>query len=103
MTRAETQLVAKAKQLGLPLATLANRILKVDAHQQLHMLVPADFAKAHNVLPLFLDGDMLALAVAEPNEETFAAVRLFTRCTLQPFLARPDELEAAIERFYSTP
>ena len=45
----------------------------------------------------------VALAVAEPNEETFAAVRLFTRCTLQPFLARPDELEAAIERFYSTP
>lgn len=103
MTRSETLLLAAAKRFGLPLATAENRILRPDLHQDLEGLIPEEFARRHSVLPLFLDGDLLAVALSEPSEETLRALRVFTRCELQPFLARPLELREALEAFYRRP
>lgn len=100
MKAVDSLLDARAKQLGLPLATFANQILKPDSTQELHTLVPADFARKHRALPLFVEGDLLAVAFAAPEEATIEAMKLFTRCTIQPFLAKPDELETALDRFY---
>lgn len=102
MSRHDVALIARAKQFGLPLATVENRILRPDRTQDLERLIPEDFARRHAVLPLFLDRDLLAVALAEPHERTLAALRRLTRKDLQPFLARPDELAAVLDRFYGS-
>jgi hypothetical protein len=100
VSRSDAALIARAKQYGLPLATLENRILRPDRLQDLERLVPEDFARRHSVLPLFVDRDLLAVALADPGEAALAALRRLTGKALQPFIARPEELAAALDRFY---
>lgn len=103
MSPSEAALIARAKRYGLPLATVENRILRPDRTQDLERLIPEAFARRHSVLPLFLDRELLAVALAEPDESTLAAVRKLTRLELQPFIARPEELAAVLDRFYGCP
>jgi hypothetical protein len=40
------------------------------------------------------------VALAAPSQATLAALRRLTGKDLQPFIARPEELAAALDRFY---
>lgn len=102
MSRSDAALIARAKQYGLPLATVENRILRPDRSQDLERVIPEEFARRHSVLPLFVDRELLAVALSEPDERTLSALRRLTRMELQPFLARPEELAAVLERFYAS-
>lgn len=63
--------------------------------------MPSAFAREKCVLPLFLDNDVLALALADPDDVLLLdAIKLFTRCEVQPFIATRPEIMKAIDEFY---
>ncbi len=91
-----------SKQLGVPYASRENRVLTVEPTQGLELVVPADFARAHALLPLFIDGKTLAVAMADPTDRlALDALRLLSGMDLQPFIAARGQLRAAIDEFYS--
>ncbi|MBI2362595.1 MAG: hypothetical protein HYV15_04355 [Elusimicrobia bacterium] len=97
----ELAVLTAAEMLGLPCATVGNRILVMEPGQGLEDLVPAGMAEAWQVLPLFLDGDMLAVAMADPSDELLVQdLARFTKHPVQPFVAGRTELAAAIKKHY---
>ncbi|MBI5597076.1 MAG: hypothetical protein HY928_13365 [Elusimicrobia bacterium] len=97
----ELAVLTAAEMLGVPCATVGNHILVMEAGQGLKDLVPAGMARAWQVLPLFLDGDMLAVAMADPSDAVLVAdLARFTKHPVQPFVAGRSELAAAIEKAY---
>ena len=87
--------------LGLPFASRSNEILRPLRGEGLEKLVPKCFAVRHSVLPLYLDGDVLAVAMAHPEDDaTLRALRLVTRCDIQPFVAIRAELLQGVNEFY---
>lgn len=64
--------------------------------------VPADMATRLRVLPIFQQGDVLMLAIAEPIEaEQLHLMRFVSQCRLVAVLATPQDVEQAIERLYT--
>jgi general secretion pathway protein E len=88
---------AIARQLGLPLIGQRD-------YPDLPVLedrVSARFLREAHVLPLSVDSDGIALAMADPfNRFAIDAVRVLARLPVKPSVAVPAELEAAIERLH---
>lgn len=90
-----------AKAIGVPLASFANKILRMEAGQGLEALIPAGMARAWLVMPLFMDGDRLAVAAVDPSDAILLAdLARFTKRPIEPFIAAEDELLLAISRHY---
>ncbi len=88
---------AKAQEMGVPFVDLT--VYKPDASAI--NLVPQHVAKRHNVLPVKKDGNILYVAMADPNNITASDdLRLVSRCSVRGVLASPDEIEQAIGRLY---
>jgi type IV pilus assembly protein PilB len=88
---------SKAQEMGVPFVDLA--VFKPDPGAI--NLVPAHVAKRHNVLPVKKDGNILYVAMADPNNITASDdLRLVSRCSVRGVLAAPDEIEDAIGRMY---
>lgn len=65
--------------------------------------VPADICRSHIVLPVAVHGDVLSLAMANPDDvEAIEMVRYATRMQVEPFLATRFRLQQAIERIHGT-
>jgi general secretion pathway protein E len=88
---------AIARHLGLPLVGQRD-------YPDLPVLedkVSARFLREAHVLPLSVDSDGIALAMADPfNRFAIDAVRVLARLPVKPSVAVPAELEAAIERLH---
>jgi hypothetical protein len=90
-----------AKLLGVPYADTENRVLTVQPGQGLDALVPEIFAMRHDVLPLFIDGETLAAAFADPGDEKAVQnLALITGFKIQPFIAARKDLARERARFY---
>jgi type IV pilus assembly protein PilB len=99
MATDSTTLAAQA--VGVPVASFANKILRMEPDQGLEALVPEAMAKAWQVFPLFVDGRTLAVAFADPSDRIL--VKDVERAAGRPvevFLADKAELKAAIARHY---
>ncbi len=93
--------VALSKQLGIPYASRENKILKVERSQGLDKTVSETFAREHLVLPLFQDENVLAVAMAQPEDILLQDnLRVMARCEIQPFVATKSQLLRAIDEFY---
>ena len=95
--------IAKAlsKQLNLPLASRANKLLKSEYEQNLETLVPEAFAREHLVVPLFRDKRILAVALGRPdNIMTMENLKVVTGLEIQPFVATKTEVVRAIDELY---
>ena len=88
---------ARAAQQGIPYVEL----LDFSIDQRAVAMVPATLARRHSVLPLALEGEYIYLGMSEPSN-VFAIddVRQVTRLTVKPVLAEPEDLRAAIDRYY---
>src|SRR5688572_128372 len=58
--------IAVSKLLGVPYASKENKILRPERGQKLDMVINEKFARDNVLLPLFLDENVLAVAMAEP-------------------------------------
>lgn len=90
-----------AAKAGVPLASFANKILRMEPEQGLKDIVPEAMAKSWLVFPLFLDGRTLAAAFADPADKVLLKdVEQATGRPLEPFLAAREELLLAIAKHY---
>ncbi len=88
---------AVARHLRLPLAEPAN----YPAVPLLEDRVSTKFLKQARVLPIAEDEERLSLAMADPfDRDAIRAMELLAGKPVAPYVARPAELEAALERLY---
>ncbi len=93
--------MALSKQLSIPYASRENKILKAEKGQGLEKYISESFAREHLVLPLFIEENMLAVAMAEPDNVLLQDnLRVMTRCEIQPFVATKTQILKAIDEFY---
>ncbi|MFA6004792.1 MAG: GspE/PulE family protein [Elusimicrobiota bacterium] len=98
----EAMAVAISKQLGIPYASRENKILKVERGQNLEKIVSEPFAREHCVLPLFLDDNILAVAMTNPEDMVLVDnLKLLTGgLDIQPFVASRAQILKCIDDFY---
>ena len=92
---------ALAKQLDLPVATLAGKRIP----PEIVALVPARIASEHGVMPLFTKGQgpnaQLFLGMEDPsNLAVLDDVSFRTGMEIRPVMIGPTELGEAIDRYY---
>ncbi len=90
---------ALARQFSLPVADAG---MLAAANREAVEKVPEQLARAARVLPLAVQGSQLDVAVADPLDVvSLDHLRALTGCTLRAWVARPSELDEAIDQFYS--
>lgn len=92
---------ALAHQLDLPVAQLEGKRI----HQEVLDLVPAEFARKHTCLPLFVKREgktaTLYVGMEDPgNLEVFDDLCFRTGMKVEPVLVPPSQLCEGIDRFY---
>ncbi len=90
-----------SEQLGV--SFLAPEQLKPRGDQRLKEYIPMEFAREHKVLPLAREGRLLKLAVAKMPDIIFLDnLRKMTGFDISPVLSTANELNKAIDVFYSS-
>lgn len=90
---------ARAQELGVPYVDLNTFTIDPSAVN----VVPERIARQHKVVPIFKDGNVLTVAMADINNVlAFDDLRLVSRCTIRPALAAADAIEDAINRAYQS-
>lgn len=86
-----------ARNRGIPFVDLRKHHAEPSAIATL----TAEFAGRHLALPVHRDGNRLWVAFADPTDiVTVDAVRMASRCLVQPMAADPDELKRSIADAY---
>ena len=95
----ESQYVeALARDLGLP---VLSKISADEIPAELVELVPINFARQHELLPLSINGEVLRVAIANPLDlSPLDDLRALTGKRCEPIVASGEVIEAAINRVY---
>jgi general secretion pathway protein E len=89
---------ALARDLGLP---VINKISVDEIPAELVGLVPINFARQHELLPLSIAGDVIRVAVANPLDlSPLDDLRALTGKRCEPIVASGEVIESAINRVY---
>ncbi|MBI5596922.1 MAG: Flp pilus assembly complex ATPase component TadA [Elusimicrobia bacterium] len=95
--------IAVSKLLGVPYASRENKILSPEKGQDLEKKVDERFARDNLLLPLFLEDQVLAVAMAEPdNVMILDNLRLMTGFEIQPFISTKAQILKTIDDFYGS-
>jgi type IV pilus assembly protein PilB len=87
-----------SESLGLPQIQIAR--YKIDP--QILQIIPKDVAVKNKIVPLSLLGNHLTVALADPlNILVGDAVKALTGYQINPVIAKPSEIEAAIQKHYA--
>lgn len=98
----ESAVLELAKRLGIPYASRANKVLVMQRDQGLKVLVPEAFAREDLIFPLFIDGDVLAVAMVDPTDQALIdRLERSSGLNIQPFIAAKAELVLAIDESYA--
>jgi len=90
---------ALATEQALPFRAAAEITPNLDARAK----IPADFARAHRVVPLELAADALTVAVADPLDvAALDQLPMLVGLPVQLCVAAPSDVTAAIQRHYGT-
>ncbi|CBL45792.1 Type II secretory pathway protein [gamma proteobacterium HdN1] len=75
----------------------------VDIDPRTISLIPANFARSHNVIPLRLEGDRLQVVVPDPTDyETFEILRFLVGYVLEIAVAPAEEIARAVAHYYGS-
>ncbi|MCM2303244.1 MAG: GspE/PulE family protein [Elusimicrobia bacterium] len=100
-TKEDDIAVALSKQFGIPYASRENKILKSEKGQALEKVIPENYARENLVLPLFLDENVLAVALSDPdNVMLIDNLKLLSGHEIQAFIATKTQILKAIDEFY---
>ncbi|HET6336348.1 MAG TPA: ATPase, T2SS/T4P/T4SS family [Polyangiales bacterium] len=89
---------ALARDLGLPVIT---KISVDEIPAELIDLVPINFARQHELLPLSISGDVLRVAIANPLDlSPLDDLRALSGKRCEPVVVSSEVIEAAINRVY---
>jgi len=93
--------LALGKQLGIPYASLARGLLQPQPDQGLEQLVPENFSRRYNVLPLSKNFNSLTVALSDPLDLiVMDNLRRMTGCEINPIVATHSDILAALDAFY---
>ncbi|MHB0994754.1 MAG: GspE/PulE family protein [Elusimicrobiales bacterium] len=93
---------ALAKQLGIPFASRENQILSPEKIQGLDRMIPEKFARENAVIPLFVENNVLAVALTDPtNILVLDNIKLVSGMEIQPFISTKAQILKVIDSFYS--
>jgi type IV pilus assembly protein PilB len=89
-------------QLGIPYYSSETlELLQPNSDQNLHKLVPAEFAQKNNVLPLTKHMNSLTCAISDPLDLLLLDnLRRVTGCEINPVIATHSSITKAINKFY---
>lgn len=88
---------AWAVETGHPLVDLS----KFQPEQAAVRSIPDYVARRHNVIPIKKDGNVLYVAMPDPNNLQAADdLRLMSRSQIKGIVADPEQIRAAIETYY---
>lgn len=94
--------IALSKQLALPYASRQNQILNPERGQNLENMIPEKFARDNYAVPLFVENNMLAIAMADPTNIILTDnIKLVSGMNIQPFISTKAEILKVIDGFYS--
>jgi type IV pilus assembly protein PilB len=93
---------AIARMLQVPYASRENKILRAEKGQNLEKIVPENYAREHFVLPLFLEDNVLAVAMSNPEDMMMLDnLKVLTGgLEIQTFVASRTQILKAIDEFY---
>lgn len=95
----EDQLMeAVSSRLGIPQVTLSSMVLAPNVIQK----IPAETARRYTVIPIFLIGNTLTLAMADPlNIIAIDEIKYQTGCDIKRAVSKSTEIKQAIDQYYS--
>ncbi len=94
--------IALSKHFSVPYASKENGILLPEREQNLQKIIPDKFARENLVLPLFIEDDVLAVAVLDPtNLYLLENIKVMSGKQVQPFITSKSQLLRAMDMFYS--
>ena len=86
-----------AGQFGMEFISLAA----VEVDQEVVDLVPGDVARRYKIIPLYKNENTITVALGDPLDvETLDSLRYILHCGVEPNVALPEEIEAALDRYY---
>ncbi|MBI3297460.1 MAG: Flp pilus assembly complex ATPase component TadA [Elusimicrobia bacterium] len=95
--------IAVSKLLNVPYASRENKILLPEKGQNLEKTIDERYARDNVLLPLFLDDQVLAVAMAEPdNVMILDNLRLMTGFEIQAFISTKAQILKTIDEFYGS-
>lgn len=93
--------MALSKQLGIPYASIQNQILKPEKGQGLENLIDERFARDNFVVPLFVENNVIAVAVSDPtNLILLDNIRAKTGMEPQVFISTKAQILKVIDQLY---
>ncbi len=100
-TKEDDIAAALSKQFNIPYASRENKILKSEKGQNLEKVIPENYARENLVLPLFLDENVLAVAMSDPdNVLLIDNLKLLSGHEIQAFIATKTQILKSIDEFY---
>lgn len=95
--------IALSKHFAMPYASKENGILVPEKEQNLQKIIPEKFARENMVVPLFLEEDVLAIALLDPtNLFLLENIKMMSGKQVQPFIASKSQLLNAMDSFYAS-
>lgn len=90
-------LKALANQFGMEFISLSG----VEIDQEVIDLVPGEVARRYRIVPVYRTENTITVALSDPLDvETLDSLRYVLRCDVGGVVAIPEEIEAAITRYY---
>ncbi len=90
-------LKALANQFGMEFISLSG----VEIDQEVVDLVPGEVARRYRIVPVYRMENTITVALSDPLDvETLDSLRYVLRCDVGGVVAIPEEIEAAIARYY---
>jgi type IV pilus assembly protein PilB len=93
--------IALSKQLGTPYASRENKILNPEKSQGLDKIVSEKFARDNAVIPLFIEDNILAVAMTDPtNILLLDNIKMVAGMEITPFISTRAQILKVIDVFY---
>lgn len=98
----EALAMARASAMGLSYVSKKNKRLTMRS-SDLIKIIPEDFARQHAVFPLFHGNNVLAVALADPeNVAQIEALKAKSGMGIQPYISTKAQILAAIDEEYQS-
>ncbi|GAB4031979.1 MAG: hypothetical protein Fur0012_09970 [Elusimicrobiota bacterium] len=93
--------MALSKQLAIPYASKENQILNPEKGQGLEKYIPEKFARENIVIPLFVENNVLAVAMSDPtNIFLMDNMKAVSGMDIQPFISTKAQILKVVDSFY---
>ncbi len=86
------------QQLHIPYINLNSYIID----PKVLSLIPEQFAKQHNIIPLFKTGEIMTVAMTDPLDViVLDELRSITKCIVEPVLTTETEIKKAFNQYFA--